>query len=438
MLKTYKYKGGDRGYLWRYFYDPAARKLVNYLPRGLAPNLLTVFGFFFSLLPFILLFSISGTHMYSEPGNPIPRWFYVVEAFSYFFYRMLDEMDGKQARRTGNSSPLGLLFDHGLDAFTMGFQAMVMAKCLQVGDNMKGVVAVMAPCASFHFSTLEEYYTGGLFLGPCNGVTDGSIGVYFVFLLMAVAGNDFWRWPVANSGTPNEILLVDLVVYLNVIIQIVVIIMCLKNIFDHQRKQLAEGEVTGEPLNNKDLVVSIVGYFIPMVALTLLAIMGKEPLIDYPPVEGFSPLFYLILLQCLLMAHLTISLQVAHITKTHYSPFKSRLMLLQLAAVFFIYLLHLIGLNTFTKQFYTDSILVLFSLQLLFQTHFVLKVFKEVACALEIRVFCVKQHYPEPSSGGQHNTINTSKMESTISGKNDEETSSPGRKIAAHRLNQDT
>lgn len=29
----------------------------------------------------------------------------------------LDNLDGKQARRTGSSSPLGLLFDHGCDAF---------------------------------------------------------------------------------------------------------------------------------------------------------------------------------------------------------------------------------------------------------------------------------------------------------------------------------
>ena len=39
------------------------------------------------------------------------------------------------------------------------------------------------------------------------------------------------------------------------------------------------------------------------------------------------------------MAHLTISLQVNHVSKSQYSPFKSRLMLLQLAGVFFIYLM---------------------------------------------------------------------------------------------------
>lgn len=297
MLKTYRYKGGDNGYLVRWFYGPAAKKLVEFLPRRLAPNLITVFGFFFSVLPFILLFSICGTSMKNEPGMAIPRWFYIIEAFCYFFYRMLDEMDGKQARRTGNSSPLGLLFDHGMDSFTMGLQAMVMTKCFQVGDNMQSIIAVLAPCASFHFSTLEEYYTGGLFLGPFNGVTDGSAVIYLVFFFMAIVGNEFWVWPVANAGTPNEIRFVDLVVFLNVVIQAVVIILCLKAVFDHQRKPLAEGEVTGEPLNNKDLVVQIVGYFVPMVALTLLALMGKEPIIDNPPEPGnFSPLFYLILL----------------------------------------------------------------------------------------------------------------------------------------------
>ena len=31
-----------------------------------------------------------------------------------FVYQTLDNMDGKQARRTGTSSPLGLLMDHGV------------------------------------------------------------------------------------------------------------------------------------------------------------------------------------------------------------------------------------------------------------------------------------------------------------------------------------
>lgn len=233
MLKTYRYKGGDNGFLWRIFYNPAAKKMVDFLPRRLAPNVITLLGFFFSVLPFVLLFSLCGTSMKNEPGKPIPRWFYLVEAFSYFFYRMLDEMDGKQARRTGNSSPLGLLFDHGLDSFTMGFQAMIVTKCIQIGNNMKAIFAVGLPCASFYFSTLEEYYTGGLFLGPGNGVTDGSVAVIGINVVMFFIGNDFWAEPLGDSGMLKEFTYSDVMFYTILSIQICTFIMCIKGVFDH-------------------------------------------------------------------------------------------------------------------------------------------------------------------------------------------------------------
>lgn len=46
--------------------------------------------------------------------------------------------------------------------------------------------------ASFHFSTLEEYYTGGLFLGLGNFITDGSVLIIGLFIAEGVIGNDFW------------------------------------------------------------------------------------------------------------------------------------------------------------------------------------------------------------------------------------------------------
>lgn len=101
---------------------------------------------------------------------------------SYFIYRILDEMDGKQARKTGNSSPLGMLFDHGCDAFSIGFVLMVSAKFLNMGDTIQTLLFVAGANAVFHFSTLEEYYIGGLWLGPGNFITDlcfPLMGIYF-------------------------------------------------------------------------------------------------------------------------------------------------------------------------------------------------------------------------------------------------------------------
>eukprot|EP00438_Fugacium_kawagutii_P000898 Skav225784 [mRNA] locus=scaffold2147:24333:29292:+ [translate_table: standard] len=47
--------------------------------------------------------------------TPPPRWLMLLTTFSLFIYQTLDALDGKQARRTGTSSPLGQLFDHGCD-----------------------------------------------------------------------------------------------------------------------------------------------------------------------------------------------------------------------------------------------------------------------------------------------------------------------------------
>lgn len=95
MLKMYKYKGGDLGFFYINFYNPVALKLVQYLPRNIAPNCITLLGFFFSSFPFFFLFGFYGQDFYDDPKNPIPSWFYFMEAFCYLIYRMLDEMDGK-------------------------------------------------------------------------------------------------------------------------------------------------------------------------------------------------------------------------------------------------------------------------------------------------------------------------------------------------------
>lgn len=49
-----------------------------------------------------------------------PSWAYLQAALGLFIYQTLDATDGKQARRTGSSTPLGELFDHGCDAFSQG------------------------------------------------------------------------------------------------------------------------------------------------------------------------------------------------------------------------------------------------------------------------------------------------------------------------------
>jgi phosphatidylglycerophosphate synthase len=45
-------------------------------------------------------------------GTQAPSWVYYSFAFGMWMYSTMDNVDGKQARRTGTSSPLGELFEY--------------------------------------------------------------------------------------------------------------------------------------------------------------------------------------------------------------------------------------------------------------------------------------------------------------------------------------
>ena len=82
--------------------------IVKFLPRWMAPNLVTLLG----------LVSLAGAYMvmlYHDTTltQNLPEYVYLLFALGLFAFQTLDAIDGKQARRTGSSSPLGQLFDHG-------------------------------------------------------------------------------------------------------------------------------------------------------------------------------------------------------------------------------------------------------------------------------------------------------------------------------------
>jgi ethanolaminephosphotransferase len=140
-------------------------------------------------VPFLTLFGLYGWDF----EGPVPAWWCFFSAASYLIYRMLDEMDGKQARKTGNSSPLGLLFDHGCDSFTTSLVSLMVMKVIQMGNGSLIMFTLLGSTQSFYFSTLEEYYIGGLFLGVGNGATDGSLPIIALFIYCGLYGNDGFK-----------------------------------------------------------------------------------------------------------------------------------------------------------------------------------------------------------------------------------------------------
>jgi hypothetical protein len=115
-------------------------------------------------------------------------------AFAIFFYSTLDNMDGKQARRTGASSPLGLLFDHGCDAVNAGFFGF-LSLALHLGggaDSWTTLVLWIVPTAAFFFNTWEEFHTGILVLPIVNGANEGLLLALGVLFTSAFYGQVIW------------------------------------------------------------------------------------------------------------------------------------------------------------------------------------------------------------------------------------------------------
>lgn len=69
-----------------------------------------------------------------DAKSEAPRWTYALCGLGLFIYQSLDAIDGKQARRTGTSSPLGELFDHGCDSISTVFVALSACAAVQLGQ----------------------------------------------------------------------------------------------------------------------------------------------------------------------------------------------------------------------------------------------------------------------------------------------------------------
>lgn len=84
------------------------------------------------------------------------------------FLLFADGVDGKQARRTNSSTPLGELFDHGLDSWACIFFVATVYSIFGRGESGVGVATLYyilwVVLFSFILSHWEKYNTGILFL----------------------------------------------------------------------------------------------------------------------------------------------------------------------------------------------------------------------------------------------------------------------------------
>ena len=291
-LKYYKYGSADKSYLTFYVLQPYWSWAVQFFPLWMAPNCITLTGLGFMVVNLAL-------YLWTMPDleGPVDSWIYfrypmergwrgvgpwtsshhhhrhhhrhhldLTRSLTYYadtldtihhrctpqpyvyrhmhsfaiglwLYSTFDNVDGKQARRTGTSSPLGELFDHGWDALncsvrqfhvwrgdtdddddddddngTLPYRSTctVETRCRlpnrsEVSSSPQRWDLVTRGCpipflaiVAFFFSTWE-YHTGILYLGHINGPTEGLVLACLCIVLSGVYGMS-WGFSLLSSG----------------------------------------------------------------------------------------------------------------------------------------------------------------------------------------------------------------------------------------------
>ncbi|KAI4591645.1 hypothetical protein KJ359_012715 [Pestalotiopsis sp. 9143b] len=198
-LKSYKYSAVDKSPVSNYILRPYWNAFVELLPLWLAPNMVTLIGFFFILGNIGLLVLVM-----PDLVGPGPSWLYLSFAFGLFMYQTMDNIDGKQARRTGTSSGLGELFDHGIDSLNCTLASLLETAAMGLGTSKSGVFTALCPCLPMFFSTWETYHTHTLYLGYFNGPTEGLLIACLVMALSGIYGPGIWTEPIVELvGSKN-------------------------------------------------------------------------------------------------------------------------------------------------------------------------------------------------------------------------------------------
>ncbi|KAF6166342.1 hypothetical protein GIB67_015888 [Kingdonia uniflora] len=108
-----------------------------------------------------------------------------------------DAVDGKQARRTNSSSPLGELFDHGCDALACTFETLAFGSTAMCGKDAFWFWVISA--IPFYLATWEHFFTNTLILPVLNGPTEGLMLIYCSHFFTAIVGAEWWAQHFGES-----------------------------------------------------------------------------------------------------------------------------------------------------------------------------------------------------------------------------------------------
>ncbi|XP_070495056.1 ethanolaminephosphotransferase 1 isoform X2 [Chironomus tepperi] len=210
----YKYTCVDTSWFSKFVMHPFWNWIVKFVPPYVAPNLITFAGFMLTVFNYLLIgyydyyFHVAnGTEDYV-----IPRWVFILAGINVFVAYTLDGIDGKQARKTGTSTPLGELFDHGLDSYSSIFIMIYLFSLFGTNDLPAVRMHFITYCVylNFYLTHFEKYNTNVLFLPYAYDYVMWSCS--FTLLIAGIFGPKLFVTPIFGI-TPT--VYVELIMYIS-------------------------------------------------------------------------------------------------------------------------------------------------------------------------------------------------------------------------------
>ena len=354
-MKNFKYKSTDDSLLYNKCMSPCLNKVVNYIPTFIAPNLITLISLCFNILASIISYNDGGFDFSHKLKSSTC---FIIGIFQ-LLYQLLDNVDGKQARRTGNSTPFGMLMDHGCDVFTNIFTSYNLSKLLLVGNNDFFSFSVFFELLlGFYMMTFEEYKLGEMHFPPINGTDEGNFFIFILGILLSIFGQNIMEYIIFDKYNITIGKLMGLGVIIGGL-------SCIFNLYKH----------TYQNKGFKD-TIKILLENIPFYGVIIIPLL----FINYH-LEFYKENKYIILSNiCLLFARITIDIQIKILT---YDILTCNVMFIFTN----ISLILILFLDMYMLMLY--GLIIIFIAQAIELSIFIFKRAKQITDFLEIRIFCV-------------------------------------------------
>ena len=360
-MKNFKYKSTDDSIMYNKCMSPCLNKVVNYLPTWLAPNLITLISLCFNIFASVISYLDGGFDFSFQL-----KWStcFIIGIFQ-LIYQLLDNIDGKQARRTGNSTPFGMLMDHGCDVFTNIFTAYNLTKlCLLGNDDYYSYCVFLGLILGFYIMTYEEYKLGEMHFPAINGTDEGNFFIFLLGVFLGIVGQDYMNYIVFEKYSITVGKIIGLGVVLGGL-------SCVFNLYLHTYQKKGAKEMIK---NFFDCIPFYAVIIVPMLYIRFHLDFYKENK------------WIIISNACLLFARVTIDIQIKILT----------LDVLTCNIMFVI-----TNFTFILSLFIQVDIVLLYTLILLLVAQmtelsiFIYKRAKEITDFLEIRIFCINNPHAQ-------------------------------------------